>query len=126
MERLKRISAEQLLAQRDRDWRTVMWHGHAVSVRTLLPIEEISPFIDSVMEVCWDETHDMPAPEMMDFAFRVNVVTRYACVELPENIGEQYEVMYGTDIFDTIGSAVNAAQLQSLKETLCHLVYRGT
>ncbi len=124
MEKEKRISSEQLLSQKKANKRMAMWHGIAVSVRTLLPIREVTLFINSVMDSCYDTEHDNFVPEMMDFAFRVNVVTRYACVDLPLDIEDKYEVLYNTDIFDTIAAAVNNSQLQSIRETIFSLMYR--
>lgn len=74
--------------------------------------------INSVMDACYDKEHDVFIPEMKDFALRVNVVSRYACVDLPEDIAEQHSILYNTDIFDTIVAAVNTAQIETIKETL--------
>ena len=119
MEKVKKITAEQLrCANNVPSHRTVMWHGIAVTLRTLLPLVEVTQFVNSVMDSCYDKEHDVFVPDMMDFAFRVNAVSRYACVELPESIEEQYSILYNTDIFDTIVSYANAAQLQSIKDAI--------
>jgi len=127
MNKIKQITVDQLRATNTTPMsRTVMWHGRAVSVRTLLPVRELSQFINSVMSACYDDEHDVFVPEMMDFAFRVNVVSRYACVELPDDIEEQYVLLYNTDIYDSIVAAVNAAQLQSIEKTIGVLIkFRG-
>lgn len=119
MEKVKKITAEQLrCANNVPSHRTVMWHGIAVTLRPLLPLVEVTQFVNSVMDSCYDKEHDVFVPDMMDFAFRVNAVSRYACVELPESIEEQYSILYNTDIFDTIVSYANAAQLQSIKDAI--------
>ena len=119
MEKVKKITAEQLrCANNVPSHRTVMWHGIAVTLRPLLSLVEVTQFVNSVMDSCYDKEHDVFVPDMMDFAFRVNAVSRYACVELPESIEEQYSILYNTDIFDTIVSYANAAQLQSIKDAI--------
>lgn len=119
MEKVKKITAEQLRgANNAPSHRTVMWHGIAVTLRPLLPLVEVTQFVNSVMDSCYDKEHDVFVPDMIDFAFRVNAVSRYACVELPESIEEQYSILYNTDIFDTIVSYANAAQLQSIKDAI--------
>lgn len=119
MEKVKKITAEQLLgADNTPSYRTVMWHGIAMTLRPLLPLVEVTRFVNSVMDSCYDKEHDVFVPDMKDFAFRVNTVSRYACVELPENIEEQYSILYNTDIFDVVVSYVNTAQLQSIKDTI--------
>ena len=119
MEKVNKITAEQLRgANNVPSHRTVMWHGIAVTLRPLLSLVEVTQFVNSVMDSCYDKEHDVFVPDMMDFAFRVNAVSRYACVELPESIEEQYSILYNTDIFDTIVSYANAAQLQSIKDAI--------
>ena len=119
MEKVKKITAEQLrCANNAPSHRTVMWHGIAVTLRPLLPLVEVTQFVNSVMDSCYDKEHDVFVPDMMDFAFRVNAVSRYACVELPESIEEQYSILYNTDIFDTIVSHAHAAQLQAIKDAI--------
>ena len=119
----KKITPDQLRAMNTASLsRTIMWHGKAISVRTLLPIHEVSLFVNSVMSACYDVEHEVIIPEMMDFAYRVNVVSRYACVELPDDIEEQYVLLYNTDIYDTIIAAVNTAQLQSIEKTIGILI----
>lgn len=119
MEKVKIITAEQLLsADTKPSHKTLMWHGHAVTVRYLIPLIEVTQFINSVMNSCYDKEHDLFMPDMMDFAFRVNVVSRYASVELPGDINKQYSVLYNTDIFDVIVSNVNSSQIKSIRDSI--------
>jgi hypothetical protein len=119
MEKAKKITAEQLRAANTAPTnRTVMWHGIAVTVRPMLPLAEVTQFVNSVMDSCYDKGRDMFVPDMKDFAFRVNVVSRYACVELPPSIEEQYAILYNTDIFDTIMSHINQPQIESIKDAI--------
>lgn len=98
--------------------RTVMWHGIAVTVRTLLPFSETVQFVGSVLASCYDKSHDRFVPEMKDFAIRANTVLRYACVELPDDFEEQYALLYTTDIYDFVLSVINRPQLDSILETI--------
>ena len=119
MEKIKIITAEQLRSANSApSHRIIMWHGIAVTLRPLLPLIEVTQFVNSVMNSCYDKEHDTFVPDMKDFAFRVNTVSRYACVELPQDIEEQYSVLYNTDIFDTILSHINKAQIESIREAI--------
>ena len=124
MSKPKTISLEQLRSHKEPLQRTIMWHGIAVTVRTILPMSEAISFVDGIMKACYDKTHDIIMPEVMDFAFRFYVVTSYAHVEMPDNIEEQYELLYCTDVFDVIANAVNHAQLKSLRDTVSSLLFR--
>lgn len=119
MEKAKKITSDQLLAKNNMPThRTIIWHGMAITVRTLLPIQEVSQFVNSVMDCCYDKSRDIFVPDMKDFAFRFNVVSRYACVDLPTNIEEQYSVLYNTDIYDSVLRSVNSGQIAALNEAI--------
>lgn len=119
MEKIKKITVEQLRSANSApSHRVIMWHGIAVTLRPLLPLVEVTQFVNSVMNSCYDKEHDVFVPDMKDFAFRVNTVSRYACVELPQDIEEQYSILYNTDIFDTILSHINKAQIESIREAI--------
>ena len=96
----------------------------AVTVRPLLPVGEVSKFVNSVMGACYDQTNDIFIPEMMDFAFRANTVMRYACVELPADVEEQYAVLYNTGLFSAVMSVINEAQISSIKEAIMVCISR--
>lgn len=122
---MKRLTAEQLrpyctMPQN----RVLMWNGMAVTVRPLLPVGEVSKFVNSVMGACYDQTNDIFIPEMMDFAFRVNTVMRYACVELPADVEEQYTVLYNTGLFSAVMSVINEGQISSIKEAIMVCISR--
>lgn len=124
MERIKKITADQLLAHsKHQNTRVIMWNGIAITIRYLIELKEIPDVIDSIMNACYDKTHDTFMPEMIDFIFKVNIITRYAYIELPIDIEKRYEVIYNTDIYNTIVSYVNAEQVQSLKRTIDMLAF---
>ena len=117
--KVKVLKAEQILANLPAEkQRIIMWHGNAITVRELLPITELSSFVNSVLNCCYDEKHDVVVPEMMDFAFRINVITSYATVELPDEICNQYAMAYQTDLFDSIVSVINKQQLCAIRDAI--------
>lgn len=116
---IRKITSEQMsrFVVKDHN-KLLMWHGISVSIRTLLPLKEVSQFVNSVMDCCYDKEHDIFVPDMMDFAFRVNVVSRYACIELPNDLEDQYSILYDTDIFDSVIKVINQAQISSIKNAI--------
>ena len=113
------ITAVQLAqVEIDTGYKTVVWHGLNMTIRPLLTMQEVTQFVDSVMTTCHDKERDLFFPEMIDFAFRVNVVMRYACVKLPEDVDEQYRLVYATDLYETIRCKINQSQLNALWYTI--------
>ena len=95
-------------------YKTVVWRGTAITVRTVLTARDVSRMFDSVMAVCYDKERDLFFPEMADFAFRAGVLIWYAGAELPDDIEEQYRLVYGTNLYDTVRTAICGAQADAL------------
>ena len=98
--------------------KTIDWRGMPLTVRTFIPLKEVIDFTNNVRDNCFDEKSNRFVLEMVDFAFRVNVVLRYSCAELPKETEAQYYILYNTDLFDTIAEAINSTQLKSIYETI--------
>ena len=94
--------------------KTVRWRNLTISVRPLLTFRETSHFVNTVMDACFDKEHGVAVPEAMDFAVRANTVLRYTNLELPKDLEEQYAILYGTDIYDTVRQHIQTAQLDSV------------
>lgn len=95
--------------------KTVVWRGTAFAVRTVLTARDASRLFDGVMTACYDRGRDLFFPEMADFAFRAGVLVWYAGAELPENIEEQYRLVYGTDLYDKVRAEISGAQVDALR-----------
>ena len=94
---------------------TVRWNGRALKVKPLLAPREMSEFISSVMDACaHPEYSGVMMPEFMDLAIRANTVLRYTDAELPETLDGQTELLYGTDLYDTVREHICTAQLDAL------------
>ena len=91
---------------------TIRWNGKAVKVKPLLPPSEMSEFLNSVMDAC--VMRESVMPEFMDLAIRANTVLYYTDAELPETLDGQTELLYGTDLYDTVREHICKAQLDAL------------
>lgn len=98
--------------------KTMMWHGRAVKVKKTLTLSEYIDFIYSALDACLNKETNTYRLEILDFVFRVNVVTRYAKAELPEDLEDQYRVLYETDLYNVIMTYINADQVDSLYRTV--------
>ena len=93
--------------------RTISWHGNNVVVRQFLPLAEYMQMINDIMNDCRGG-NDIFAPELLDFAIKTNVITYYAFVNLPEDPNMLFEIVYGTDLYDTICKYANKSQVDSV------------
>lgn len=96
----------------------VLWNGKTVSVKKLLSFREVSQFINAVMDLCFDSEHEIAVPEAADFAIRLNVLMRYAGIMMDTEIEEQYRIVYESGLYEAVAEAVNAAQLDAIRQTV--------
>lgn len=79
-------------------------------------MKESMKFTEMVLQLCWnDEGYYY---EVMDFAFRCAVIAFYSNVQLPEGLEQKYEMVYGTDLYDTVLKYANRDQTESLFEAI--------
>lgn len=89
------------------------WFGLEVVIKKNISLKEMLSFADNVVMSCFTDSNGF-MPELMDFAVRSNIVTRYANFTLPDNIEKRYEMLYRTNIVEFILPLINMRQLQEL------------
>lgn len=94
--------------------RTITWHGNNLVVRQFLPLNEYMQMINNISNDCQGSDGEF-APELLDFAIKTNTIISYAFVELPADIGELFDIVYGTDLYDTVCKYANSNQIDSVK-----------
>ena len=90
--------------------------GLQLTVRAMISAADAAQFIDAVLQPCWNGSGYYY--EMIDFAFRCAVITCYSNVRLPEKVEEKYDVVYGTDLYDTILQYANRGQIDALYDAV--------
>ena len=96
----------------------IMWHGVAITVKTFLTLEEVTIFIQKVIDISYDAaTHDCLS-EIADFAIRTTVLSMYGNVEMPDNTDELYELVYRIDIYDAIVAVINQGQFNAILKAI--------
>ena len=92
---------------------TIQWHGAEVSVKCILSLADMLAFVDDVVKSCF---HDKLGfmPEVMDFAIKSNILTRYANFSMPDNLEHRYQMIYATDAVDAVCAAISEVQLQEI------------
>ena len=98
--------------------KTIQWHARNLTLRQFLTLHEYISIVNDIVNDCKKPDGSI-AVELIDFAFRMNVISSYAYVEMPEDIDSIYYIVYASDLFDTIYRYANSAQIDSIK----HAVY---
>lgn len=117
----KRITAGELTnaVTPDNGYTKMQWNGLPVLVRRMIPFDAVPIFIDEVLRYCVAQGGTAPEfPEYMDYGFRSCVIGFYTNVDLPDDFGERYMIVYGTDLYDIVCGKINHDQLAALKEAI--------
>ena len=94
--------------------KTKEWHGLDLEIKTKLTLEEALLFVNTVVNSCFDTNTSAYTPEAKDFAIRSLVVELYSNVSLPQNLSRRYDILYRTDIYNTVLLEVNLEQHYTL------------
>lgn len=102
-----------LKAQGENNIVVEQWHGEEVKIKRTVGMMDMIAFTDNVAECCFMEDGAYH-PELREFLFRCNVLTRYANFSLPENVEHKFALVYGTDAYDFVAQHVDERQLNML------------
>ena len=105
--------------------KTIVWHGQDLVIKHSLSFTEMLKFVDSVVKSCFlQDTGDF-TPEIKEFAIRSNLVDMYTNISLPDPLDHQYQLLYQTDIIDTIEENIDEEQyfgmVRAINDKLDHL-----
>lgn len=89
------------------------WHGKIIKIKYMLSREEMLSLIHDIENMCITESGNF-IPGLLDFSIRLNVVSNYAYVELPDNMDDIYNVLYHSDIYDAVASNINQNQKNAI------------
>ena len=114
------LTADAIIKLCDRKNSTVdiMWNGKKITVKRLLTFRELSQFINNVMDLCFDNEHEIALPEAYDFAIRLNVIMMYAGILLDVDLESQFYIAYESGLYESIIEVINSAQLDTITNTV--------
>lgn len=93
---------------------TIRWNELDVQIKHSLSFIEMMEFVESVTKTCFTSETDTYIPEVKDFAIKSNIVDRYTNLSLPNNLEHRYEIIYHTDIIETVTGLVNPQQFNEM------------
>ena len=99
-------------SQREND-KSIDWHGIEVNVKHTIGLTDMMEFVNDAVESCFSEAGSF-VPEVMDFAIKSNILSRYANFTLPDNLEHRYQLIYGSDAVEAVCENINAEQLKEI------------
>lgn len=91
----------------------VDWHGVEVTIKYIIGLTDMMEFVHDAAESCFSESGSF-IPEVMDFAIKSNILSRYTNLTLPDDLEHRYALIYGSDITEIICDHINDEQLKEI------------
>lgn len=116
MGQIKRLSVNdvrRITGVSAKQCKKVTWHTSNLTIRRIITPSEYIDTIDHIVQDCVSNDGKI-ATDFLDFAFRVNIISTYAYVELPNDLSELHLIIYASDLFETIYKYASSSQIDSI------------
>ncbi len=108
----------QAIASQEENTKTISWCGLNLKINHCISLENMFEFVDSVVKSCFNDEDNSFLPEAKDFAIRVYTVEFYSNISLPSSVQEKYNILYRTDLVNTIKDNIDDAQFHSILQSI--------
>lgn len=92
----------------------VGWLGYTIHIKHVLDFAEMMSFVNGVVSGCFAKSDNHYMPEVRDFYLRYFIVESYTNIELPDSIEEKNQVLYGSNLVDTVLCNVDMGQYHAI------------
>ena len=96
----------------------VEWNGVEFTIQKSLEMDDMLNFVDSVVRSCFSAATNEYRPEAKDFAVRVNIMTRYANIAMPNKVEHQYSLAVCSGVVEMIMEHINRAQFNEMMRAI--------
>lgn len=110
-------SLDKILEENYTNTITAEWHGIEVAIKRTLGFKDMLEFVNDVVMSCF-QTDSGFVPEVVDFAIKSNILSRYANYSLPDRLEHRYEIIYCTDAVDFVCKHINNEQLGEITASI--------
>lgn len=112
----KRVSinkTDTIMKERFGNTTTEQWYDAEVKIKRSISFTEMLTFVSDVVMSCFQQDGGF-MPEVLDFAIKSNILTKYANFSMPDNLEHRYEIIYNTDAVDFVCRHINMGQLNEI------------
>lgn len=91
--------------------------GKTIDVRSTVPFAEASKFVETVSDLCFDNSGDY-IPQVYDVAVAYAIIDTYTSIETPTDITALADVVYRSNIIENIRQYIDDVQIESLLDAV--------
>jgi Mg2+ and Co2+ transporter CorA len=100
---------------------TEQWFDIEIRIAKRLGLKAMLEFVNDVVTSCFDENGNY-LPEVMGFAIKSNILTKFSNFSLPANIEHRYDLIYNTDVVALVLKNIDREQLQEIIDAINHKI----
>ena len=98
-------------------YKKVIWHSANIVVKYSLNFIEYVDIYNSIVEGCESPDGEF-VPALIDFSIRMNIISFYSNVELPEDPEKLFDVAYSSDLFEIVYKNANTKQIDAIIDSV--------
>lgn len=110
-------SLDKIIKENYNNTTTAEWYGVEVTIKKNLAFKDVLEFVNDVVMSCFQDKGGF-MPEVVDFAIKSNILSRYANFSLPDKLVHRYEIIYCTDAVEFVRQHINAEQLNEITASI--------
>lgn len=92
-----------------------------VTIKYMIDFEDMLEFVEEVVANAFDSEGEY-IPAVIDYMIKRNVIRRYSDIELPDDVNEEYSIIYQTDMFEQVSESINKSQLNEIINSIDHKI----
>ena len=92
----------------------VMWHDTEITIKKTLSLKEMMTFVTGVSKSCFTVDDGTYIPEVKDFVIKSYIIDMYTNLSLPDNSEHKYNLIYCSDIIETVLQHINGQQFNEI------------
>lgn len=112
----KRVSIgtiDTIMKERFGNTATEQWYDAEVKIKRNISFTKMLTFVNDVVMSCFQQDGGF-MPEVLDFAIKSNILTKYANFSMPDSLEHRYEIIYNTDAVEFVCQHINMGQLNEI------------
>lgn len=110
-------SVDNIISERFTNTVLEHWYDVEVKIKRSLAFTDMLAFVDDAVQSCF-QRNGAYVPEVLDFAIRSNLISKYTNVSLPDNLDHRYAILYNTDLIDFVCEHINMQQFQEIVNSI--------
>lgn len=110
-------AVDNIISERFVNTTSDVWYDVEVKIKRSLSFTDMLSFVNDVVHSCF-QRNGVYVPEVLDFAIRSNLISRYTNVSMPDRLEHRYEILYNTDLVDFVCQHINMQQFQEMVNSI--------